>query len=291
MTGIMGFVRSFCAPRLLVSATITIMVISAMSNPVLASDANFDYSFYGDVLSTYVNDKGMVDYKSLKQNRKKLDSFHEKVASLAPAEYEKWSKDAKIAFLINIYNSLTLKAIINNYPIEKSLFRPSAYIYPENSIRQIPGVWDETTHTVMGKSMTLDHIEHGILRKEFNEPRIHMALVCAAMGCPVLRDEPYEGPKLDEQLDEQSKKFINSPDKFRIDKNAGKVYLSSIFKWFGEDFVDKYRAKGKFKGKGDTVSSVLNFAANYLKAEEVEYLKSGDYSIEYLDYDWSLNEQ
>lgn len=262
-----------------------------LGHKAMASSSQFDYSEYDKVLQTYVNEKGMVDYEGLKANRAPLDRFHEKVASLDRESFEKWPDPARIAFWINIYNSLTLKTIINHYPIERSLLSPSAYIYPENSIRQISGVWDEITHEVMGENMTLDQIEHEVLRKDFNEPRIHVALVCAAKGCPVLRNEPYTGPRLDEQLKEQSRIFINNPEKFRIDKEAGLVHLSSIFKWFGADFVKKYSAKGEFKGKGEEVSAVLEFASKHLDPQEVEYLKDGDYSIDYLDYDWSLNEQ
>ncbi len=264
---------------------------AAMETSVSAAGKGFDNSKYAIVLNKYVDDKGMVDYKALKANREELDRYNESIAAIDPQDFAKWSDQEKIALLINAYNSLTLKAIINNYPIKKSLFNPSAYIYPSNSIRQISGVWDETTHEVMGKEMTLDHIEHEILRKDFNEPRIHMALVCAAMGCPILRNEPYTGEKLEEQLEDQSRRFMNNPAKFRIDKESSVVYLSSIFKWFGSDFVKKYPVKNQFKGPNETVSSVLKFASSYLTDDDANYLKEGDYSIEYLDYDWSLNEQ
>jgi hypothetical protein len=144
---------------------------------------------------------------------------------------------------------------------------------------------------VLGEEITLDHIEHEVLRKEFNEPRIHVALVCAAMGCPPLRNEPFTGEDLDTQLDDQSKTFLANPEKFRIDRDAGTVYLSSIFEWFGEDFVMTYKPDEGYSGHSESERSVLKFASEYLGDEDARYLKEEAYEIEYLDYDWSLNER
>ncbi len=249
----------------------------------------FDYSDYADVLKTFVNDKGMVDYKGLKSNSKKLYSFANDLSRLESERYESWTKKQKIAFWLNAYNGLTLKVIIENYPIKSSWTK--SLIYPKNSIRQIDGVWDEITHDVRGRKMTLEHIEHEILRKDFNEPRIHMALVCAAMGCPPLMREPYIGPKLDSQFDQQARIFLSNPKKFKIVQSKNSVYLSSIFKWFAEDFVEKYGDKGKINGKSKEKSAIIHFVAQYLSADERKYLLSDTYRVKYLDYDWSLNEQ
>jgi hypothetical protein len=118
-----------------------------------------------------------------------------------------------------------------------------------------------------------------------------MALVCAAMGCPPLRTEPYTGPQLDEQLDAQTQKFLANPEKFHIDRAAKEVHLSSIFKWFGEDFIPTYGTNDKFKPHDEEERAVLNFIQHHLNAEQKEFLLNADYEIEYLDYDWSLNEQ
>jgi hypothetical protein len=251
----------------------------------------FSYEPYAEALQTYVDDSGMVDYVGLKANRGKLDAFNGVLGNLERKEFNSWSDDAKIALWTNAYNSLTLKAIINNYPIRVSIFNPKRLVYPENSIRQIGGVWDETTHEVLGEEITLDAIEHEVLRKDFNEPRIHMALVCAAMGCPPLRVEPYTGEKLDVQLDDQSKMFLANPQKFRIDREADTVYLSPIFEWFGDDFVKTYTPDEGYSGHSESERSVLHFVTRYLDEDDARYLRDEDYDIEYLDYDWSLNEQ
>jgi len=184
---------------------------------------------------------------------------------------------------------LTLKAIIDNYPIKSSWLK--SRIYPKNSIRQISGVWKKLEFRVMGQNVTLWQIEHEILRKKFNEPRIHMAMVCAAMGCPPLRREPYVGNKLDEQLDDQTRQFLSNPEKFDINSSKDTVYLSEIFKWFAEDFVGKY-SPGRNIGRHDKeMSAVLNFIASYIKGAQKKYVLAGKYKIKYIDYDWSLNEQ
>lgn len=244
---------------------------------------------YAALLDQYVNDEGMVAYESLKSNRQALDQYNSSLAGLDPQTYEGWSNDRKIAFWINVYNALTLKTIINHYPIESGGFI-SGLRFPDNSIRQIPGVWEEITHPVMGKSMTLDQIEHEVLRKDFEEPRIHMALVCAAMGCPPLRGEPYTGERLDPQLEDQTRQFLNNPAKFRIDREGDAVYLSSIFDWFGSDFETKYQTQD-FQHAPSDVRPVLEFVARHLNERDEDYLRNENYRIEFLDYDWSLNEQ
>ncbi len=252
-------------------------------------DKAFSYTNYGEELGTHVNDNGMVDYKGLKAQSHKLDEFAATLAKLDRKDYEKWTDNEKIAFWINAYNALTLRAIIDHYPIQSSFFR--SLRFPKNSIRQIPGVWDELKFTVMNEPITLDGIEHDTLRAKFDEPRIHMALVCAAMGCPPLRNKPYIGEKLDAQLNNQSNRFLGNPKQFRIDRDKRTVYLSSIFKWFGNDFVKKFGTDRQFAGYSDSERAVLNFISKFVKPGDRTYLERGGYSIDYLDYDWSLNEQ
>ena len=244
---------------------------------------------YVQVLREFVDHKGMVNYQGLKARRHSLDGFLAKLQSLEPAEYENWDEKSQIAFWVNAYNALTLKAIIDNYPIKASFFR--SFRFPNNSIRQIPGVWDELRFEVMGRKLTLNEMEHRIIRSDFGEPRIHMALVCGALGCPPLRNEPYSGKNLDFQLDDQARRFLGDGEKFLIDRTKRRVYLSKIFDWYGQDFVERYEREPGFPGHGRTRSAVLNFISGYLDRSDGEYLEQGDYRIDYLDYDWSLNQQ
>jgi hypothetical protein len=254
-----------------------------------AENKSFNYDDYAAVLKANINDKGMVNYKQLKANRAKLDTFVRELSGLDPATYAKWNSRDKIAFWINAYNGLTLKAIIDNYPIKSSFFR--SRIYPKNSIRQISGVWDKKKFKVIGTERTLEQIEHEILRKQFKEPGIHVSLVCAAMGCPPLRNEPYVGNRLQEQFDDQAHRFLANQKKFQIDRKDAKVLLSPIFKWFASDFVNKYALKKNLGRHDKEESAVLNFIASYLDKEQKDYVLSGEFKIKYLGYDWALNEQ
>ncbi len=244
---------------------------------------------YRTVLSERVNGEGLVDYRALKANRQELDRYVRSLAGLDPKSYQAWDTPKKTAYWINAYNALTLKTIIDHYPIRKGGLI-SGLRFPESSIRQIPGVWDEIRHPIMGKPMTLDQIEHEVLRKQFDEPRIHMALVCAAIGCPYLRNEPYTGERLDAQLTDQARRLFSDSRKFRIDRKNGTTYLSSIFKWFGSDFARKYSTKD-FQQVSADLRPVLNFAARHVAPADAQYLKTQRYTVAYLDYDWSLNEE
>ena len=265
-----------------------VILVGGTELSVGSAIAEISFQDYAAVLTSYVDDHGMVDYKGLKANRRPLDNFALSLSRLDPKLYDGWNDREKIGFWINAYNALTLKAIIDHYPIEASLLK--SFVYPKNSIRQIPGVWDKLTLAVMGRDIALDGIEHETLRAKFHEPRIHVALVCAAMGCPLLRNEPYTGAKLDSQLDDQATKFLKNPEKFRIDRNNQKVYLSPIFDWFGQDFVKTYGTDKEFSGVSDKERAVLNFVGRYLTPADKAYLLKGGFSIDYLKYDWALNE-
>jgi len=143
----------------------------------------------------------------------------------------------------------------------------------------------------MGRDLTLGHMEHEILRKKFDEPRIHMAMVCAAMGCPLLLNKPYTGQRLNEQLNARTRQFLANSSKFNIDRNKDKLYLSPIFKWFADDFINNYTPEKNIPKHNKKASAVLNFVASYLKEADRDYILGGDFKVKYLKYDWSLNEQ
>jgi hypothetical protein len=264
-------------------------VITVANANVESAALPFTYNNYAAALKVYVNDEGMVNYAELKKHPEKLNAFLGALATLERQTYDNWKEREKIAFWVNAYNSLTLKAILENYPIRSSFFR--SLKFPKNSIRQIPGVWDKLQFVVMGRKITLNEIEHKILRVKFDKPRIHMALVCAAMSCPPLRNEPYQPEKLDKQLDDQSRKFMSNTMKFKMDKEKNRVYLSVIFKWFGGDFVKKFKPTEGFADHKEAQRASLNFISRYLNENDAQYLKDSKYKIEYLDYDWTLNQQ
>lgn len=237
-----------------------------LSFPVMAFDHN--HSPWTEVLKQYQNSQGMVNYKALKSdsNAKKEHKFNQYLSEIQKVtfkDYSSWTKEQKMAYLINAYNALTLKLIIQNYPVK--------------SIKKIGGfftkAWDVEFFSLLdGKIKSLDPIEHKWLRPQFKDYRIHAAVNCASISCPALRNEAFVPQKLSQQLDEQMKLWLNDKSRNQIDFQKNIYKLSKIFDWYKKDFVDW--------GGG-----VLNVAQKYTEAKKE--LKE---DIEYLDYDWNLNE-
>ena len=261
---------------------------SLLQTAVLASSAGvvsaqaFDqtYENYDRVLKTYVAD-GRVNYSGLKNAPKALEVYLESAAEVPEEQFNAWTESQRLAFLINLYNAGTLKLIIDHYPVKSikdigSLFK---------------GPWDQQAVKLFGKTITLNHLEHDILRKQYSEPRLHMVLVCAAKGCPQLRGKAYTADKLDEQFSDQSRRYLVSPAGLRIDREKQIVYFSSIFKWYGEDFIARYSPATGFAGIDKTERAVANFCSAFLVSADRDYLTAGEYAVKFLDYDWSLNEK
>ena len=234
---------------------------------------------YDGVLKATVTD-GRVNYKSLKAAPDALDRYLDSAAGVSENQFNTWTEAQRLVFLTNLYNAATLRLILDHYPVKTIKDIGSVF----------KGPWDQPVVRLFGNAITLNNLEHDIIRKQYDEPRIHMALVCAAKGCPVLRSGAYTPEKLNDQLDEQSRQYLSSPAGLRIDRKAGIVYFSSIFKWYGEDFPGKYSPVSGFAGIKKTAQAVANFCAGYLSATDSEYLAAGGYSVKYLKYDWSLNE-
>jgi len=258
-----------------------------------AAAQGIDHAGFDSVLTHFVRD-GRVDYAALRIGRAELDEYIAQVAAVNADEFAVWSETDQIAYLLNAYNAYVLETIIDNYPIKaagffKKLVSPKRFSFPDNSIRQIDGVFDGILHQVAGTEMTLDDIEHNTLRAKYNEPRIHFALVCAAVSCPPLREEAFRGELLDEQLDSQGKIFLNDPRLNRFGIDRGEVHLSKLFDWFGDDF--RQFASGTGYQRDEKVNGVLTFVSRYLVDRVASFLETGDYKVDFLSYDWTLNDQ
>jgi hypothetical protein len=243
-----------------------------------------------DILKNYVNDKGMVNYKALRYKRLEIKNLLDEFANLNPNEYSRWPKEDKIAFWINAYNIQMLKVIIDNYPIQGSRWLNP--FYGPNSIRHIKGIWSDYKFIVMDEEFTLAEVDRRFFSKEFDEPRIFFAISLASISSPPLRNEPYYGHKLNQQLEDQTKKFLSNPLSFRIDRENKKVYLSAILQpsWRGKEFMSKFAIDRKFKDQEPETRAVLNFITKYLTRQDVDFLEVENYSIKYIKYDWTLND-
>jgi hypothetical protein len=221
-----------------------------------------DHGIYGELLKNYVRG-GVVNYAGFKSNEAQLDQYLKQLGRVDP---EALSRSEQFAFYANAYNAWTIKLILSCYPGVKS-------IKDLGSLFQSP--WKKKLVKINGRVLTLDDVEHSILRPRFGDPRVHFAINCAAKSCPALRSEPFRGDILDQQLNEATISFLNNHRSYRLEGN--RLYVSRIFKWFAEDF------------KEGVFSFYLQYATGDLK-KELEP-RQDKISVTYLDYDWSLNGQ
>ncbi len=240
------------------------------------------------ILTTYVDEHGNVDYKTLRPKRRRLIAATRAFDNIDPTEYMSWSPKEKIAFWINAYNILTLKLVVDNYPIKKAWYRIT---YPPNSIIHISGAWTKHYFKVMGIEYTLREIEREILMARYADPRICFTFSYATLGGALLRNEPYYPDKLDEQLDDQVKKFLADPRGLRIDHKEKTIRLADIFNWYKSDFIEKYGDIKKFRDRPEHIQAYLNCIVPYISSDDLKYVESQDYEVKFLKYDWRLNEQ
>ena len=196
---------------------------------------------------------GKVNYKAINSDKKDLENL---VAFVGAKQKFAFASQEK-AFYLNAYNILVIKGIINNYPTKGPM--------------EITGFFDKKTYQINGANLTLNNIENDIIRKKYNDARIHFALVCGAKSCPPIQSYAFTTEKLEAQLDRVTKQSIQNPSFTKIDTKNNKVSVSMIFNWYKEDFI---KAKG----------SVLGFINNYLKAA-----LPANTTIENYTYDWALN--
>lgn len=228
------------------------------------SQKGVDHSIYDRLLQEYVDDNGLVDYKGLKTNRQGLRKYLNMLEENAPQK--DWSENQKLAYWINAYNAYTLELIITHYPISS--------IKDIGSSIKIPFVntpWDIKFINIGDQEYDLNNIEHGIIRKEFDEPRIHFALVCAAVSCPKLQNRAYLPSKLDDQLTKAARDFLSDDDKNQF-KNPKNAQLSKIFNWYGGDFNND--------------GTLIEFINKYAPTKLADNAK-----ITWKEYYWQLNEQ
>lgn len=229
-----------------------------------ATSAPVDHSAYDRLLKKHVNAQGLVDYKGFKADEAAFNQYLALLSKNPPAA--NWSKADQMAYWINAYNAYTIRLILDHYPLQS--------IKDIGSKIQIPFVttpWAAKFFSIGGEKMSLDNIEHGILRKKFDDPRIHFTLVCASISCPRLRNEAYTAAQLEKQLDDQGRDFLNNPAKNKISKSAAQ--LSKYFDWY----------KGDWEKNGQ---SVVKWVNRYSTTKIDDNTK-----ISYLDYNWNLNKQ
>jgi len=226
-----------------------------------------------------------VRYADLAKDRAQLKAYLDSLSKVTEGEFKGWSKPQQMAFLINAYNAFMIEKILTRYPDIKS-------VWDFGKIFGNP--FKDRFFTLLGKEGTLDRIEHETLRVKgvYDEPRVHYAVNCASIGCPMLREEAYVAERLDAQLEEQARRFLSDRSRNRYNAQKGALEVSEIFKWFKEDWQSGYRG---FAGEAAPIQTREQYFARYAKLladapGDQKLLEDGKASIGFLEYDWSLND-
>lgn len=239
-----------------------------MTTRILALiDDLIDFGPLDDMLREYVSE-GTVDYE--RWQAESVDRLEQWLAAVGSVDIEQLDREGAIAFLINLYNALVIRQVLQKYPIDS--IRPEILGIP-NWVSFLL-FFKKKIYTLNGESLSQDNIEKDILRDRYSEPRIHFALVCASSGCPLLRSEAYLPAKLNEQLNEDALRFINNPEKVKYNKANQTLYCSKIFKWYKEDFLTQ----------ADSIPK-------YIQSYHIDAQIPTDIEIEHLPYSWALNQR
>ncbi|MBN2315574.1 MAG: DUF547 domain-containing protein [Sedimentisphaerales bacterium] len=288
--GFVFCVISLSVPVITCGRSVARADVTEPNNPNLTSAGAF-HNECAEIFKTYVNETGKVDYTALRRKRLDLRALLRRFDTLDPNVYQAWSEQDQIAFWINVYNLNKLRIVTDNYPIQPSSRILSIYWGPR-SVRHIEKEITRHKFLVMDEEFTFAIVDRRFFRGTFDDPRIFFALTNACLSSPPLRNEPYTGVRLDKQLDDQVRKFLSSPLAFNIDRDKRKVSLSALFQMssYGNEFTEKYAIDRKFKDHPPATRAILNFICNYVSPQDVSFLEVGSYTVEYMRYDWTIND-
>ena len=251
---------------------------------VMAGDARsavpFSHRLFDRVLQAYVGRDGRVDYTGLKANRDSLDAYIDSLGSFSPRSHPDRfpARQHELAYWINAYNAFVLRGVIDEYPVATVM-----------EIGEESGFFSKLYFQAGGDSLTLDELEHGIIRPLYREPRIHFAVNCAAASCPPLENRAFRGEDLDLRLEAALQRFAGAPLHVRVDAENRLLHLSKILLWFGPDFVEWFPRDREDPPADPTL---IDYLMPYLNPEQAAYLRQNpDVAISFNEYDWTLNDQ
>jgi len=260
-------------------AALTLLLACGLAQAFDHSHGAWDVVLKRHVTLLNEGNASQVGYAGILQDHAALRAYLDTLSAVPMGEYQAWTKAERLAFLINAYNAFTVELILTKYPAVQS-------IKDLGSLFRSP--WKKRFFTLLGEARHLDNLEHELIRAPgiFDEPRIHFAVNCASVGCPMLRDEAYTAEGLDVQLEDNMRRFLSDRSRNRFDAASGKLRVSNIFDWYGEDFEQGYQ------GFSSVRALLTKYAA--LLADSVEdrkRIETGNYGLVFLDYDWSLNDK
>ena len=236
-----------------------LVLIAAVASPAVAKPASVDHEPWDALVKKHVRAGGWVDYAGFAEDAAKLDGYLDELAALSAERFQALPRDAQLATLINAYNAFTIRLILD--------YRSGGELA---SIMDIPEAkrWKHERWRIAGRTVSLDQLEHEWIRVDYDEPRIHWALVCAAHSCPPLRTEAYTGSKLDQQLADQEDYVLNLEHDRFVKRDGDTLLVTALFKWYGGDWDDWRR---------------YVFAHLPIEPSEID-------EIDFLDYSWKLND-
>ncbi len=253
----------------------------------LSTVQTFSHADLDRVLQRYVDDQGRVDYVALKNDAHDLERYYLLLATYSPDSHPHLfpSEQDKLAYWINAYNAAVIKTVLTHYPISSvaDVERPFPFFF----LPRISGFFLFQRVAFGEQTTNLYFLLEGVIRKRFAEPRVHFALNCAARSCPRLPRRAFTAERLDEELDREARNFLAEERNLKIDHGEQAVFLSSIFKWYEEDFVAWYRTQFP-----DQEATLLNYASLYVSPETAEALRrAASYEVRFVPYEWRLNDQ
>jgi hypothetical protein len=239
--------------------------------PPLAALA-FEHAAWNALLKKHVvlRDGGKASqlrYAGMAGERAALKAYLDSLSKVSEREFAAWPREEQMAFLINAYNAFTVEKILQRYPDIRSIW---------DFGKLFGNPFKDPFFTLLGGARTLDWIEHERLRRNYRDPRIHYAVNCASVGCPMLREEAYAAPRLEQQLEEQAQRFLADRSRNRL--REGRLEVSKIFDWFKEDFEPR---NAYFARYAELLSD---------DRKDREAIAGGKVEMRFLDYDWSLND-
>lgn len=246
--------------------------------------AQFDHSHaqWAKLLTKHVvlidgGKASQVRYAELQQERAQLKAYLATLSTVTAAEFKAWSKSQRLAFLINAYNAATVEKVLTRYPDIRSIW---------DFGKLFGNPFKDKFVRLLGSEMSLDNIEHDTIRAQgaYDDPRIHFAVNCASIGCPMLREEPYVAERLDKQLDEQVVRFLSDRSRNRYHAASKTLEVSKIFDWYGDDFRNGLRG---IRALPAFLASHASLLADH--PEDQKLIRDQQIAVQFLDYDWTLN--
>jgi len=276
-------------PGLVLSVAVFLLVTTNSRPPLHAfaeqgAGADALHRAFDQILDVNVRD-GLVYYRALRASRAVLDRYAGSL-NVPAATYQSWSREQQMAFWLNAYNVFVLQTVVDHYPLNGT-----SKAYPPNSVRQVPGAFEQLKHRVAGQSLTLDEIEKKIL-PPFKEPRLYLALGRGALGSGRLRSEAYTGDQLQQQLDDVQQEFVSEQTMINIDRSANVVSVTPIISWHDSEFIAAYDkgATGPMAQRSPIERAIVAFVTPRLLPLEKELLQKNEFKVTYHPFDWRLND-